>query len=261
MASIHLRPRYEERAPEPGQPRRELNHRYVHLDWDVPLKDAALISLDVWDSDVREDMREIDDRITRERIVPVVEAARKHGLQVIHAPSPTVARKSPNWVKLIPEEEKPQKEWPNSPDWPPQDFRRREGKYAQFARPRPWCRDQDIEEAQRIDFHELVRPEGDEPVILNGEELHRLCAQRGILHLIFVGFHVPGCMTLRDYGLPQMQAYGYTIVLVRDCTNSMESFTTFEDKTCLKGMLAHLEYLQTYTLESTDLIHSLQNAS
>jgi hypothetical protein len=65
-------------------------------------------------------------------------------------------------------------------------------------------------------------------------------------------------MTLRDYGLPQMQAYGYHIVLLRDCTNGMESFTTFKDQGCMKGALAHLEYLQIYTLESPDLIASLK---
>ncbi len=104
--TFHIHPRYEQRAPEPGKPRREQNHQYVHLEWDVPLDETALICLDIWNHDVREDMREVDDRITRQRIVPVVAAAREHGLQIIHAPAPPVAQRSPNWVKLMPEDEK-----------------------------------------------------------------------------------------------------------------------------------------------------------
>ena len=260
-STIHIHPRYEQRAPAPGEPRREQNHRYVHLDWDLPLSETALICLDIWNYDLREDMREIDDRITRERIVPVVAAARQHGLQIIHAPAPQVAQKSPNWVKLIPESEKPQEAWPNSPDWPPREFRHKSGQYEKYARPEPWCRAQDIEESRQLDFHDLVRPEGDEAVILTGEELHRLCHQRGILHLIYVGFHVPGCVTLRNYGLPQMDAYGYHCILVRDCTNGMESHTTFKDQGCMRGAIAFLEQIRMYTLESPELISALEAGS
>ena len=39
--TFHIRPRYEQRPPEPGKPRREQNHQYVHLEWDVPLDEAA----------------------------------------------------------------------------------------------------------------------------------------------------------------------------------------------------------------------------
>ena len=255
--TIHIRPRYEQRAPAPGEPRREQNHRHVHLEWDLPLSETALICLDIWDHDIREDMREIDDAVTRERIVPVVRAARRRGLQIIHAPAPPVAQRSPNWVKLMPEGEEPQKVWPNSPDWPPEDFRQKTGRYEQYARPEVWCREQDLEESDRRDFHELVRPEGDEAVILTGEELHRLCHRRGILHLIYVGFHVPGCVTLRNYGLPQMLDHGYHCILVRDCTNGMESHTTFQDQTCMRGTIAFLEQMQMYTLDSSELITAL----
>jgi hypothetical protein len=58
-------------------------------------------------------------------------------------------------------------------------FKQKSGPYAKYARPKE---PQDVERsthaAQKREFHPLIRPVGGEPVVLDGEELHRLCAQR-----------------------------------------------------------------------------------
>ncbi len=254
--TIHLRPRYVRRYTDPGVPRLEKNFRHARLDWDMPLHEAALICLDIWDRDLPPDMRRRDDRITRERIVPVVEAARDNGLQVIHAPATPIAEKHPNWVNLL-RDSRPQAEWPDSPAWPPAEFRGKRGPYEKYARPFEPQAAESREFFEDVDFHELVSPVGDEAVILTGEELHRLCAQRGILHLFYVGFHTPGCMTGRSYGIPAMWKRGYHCILLRNCTNAMENGETFDDQLCMKGSIAYMEIRTAYTLTSDELVDAL----
>jgi len=258
--TIRVSPRYYRRYTDPGVGLLEQNCRHAYLNWSVPLAEAALICLDIWNSDTPADMRAIDDRVTREHIVPVLAACREHGLQVVHAPATPIAERSPNWVDLL-AGESPQREWPDSPDWPPAEFRRKAGCYAKYARPAEPQSESSRKLMQEADFHELVRPVGDEPVILTGEELHRLCAQRRILHLFYVGFHTPGCMTKRSYGVPQMVRRGYGCILLRDCTNGMETHETFEGKICMRGAIAYLEFQGAYTLTSDELIRSLGAAA
>jgi hypothetical protein len=108
----------------------------------------------------------------------------------------------------------------------------------------------------QADFHEQVRPAGNEPVIATGEELHRPCARRNILFLLFAGFHTPGCMTNRTYGMITMRSRGYTCILLRDCTNGMETHETFKDQLSMKGTIAFLEQTGIYTLLSDQVIRA-----
>jgi len=257
---IRLSLRYYCRFPDDGREMREADCRYAEAVWDLRLGHIALVCVDVWDRDIHADMREIDDRVTRRRIVPVVEACRRHGLQVVHAPSPPVARRSPNWLNLVAGEQ-PRSSRPDSPDWPGDEFRGKTGPYAAYSRPEDPVRMQLFQDVGRADFHERLRPIDDEAVIATGEELHRLCARRGILHLLYAGFHTPGCMTNRSYGIPQMLARGYTCILLRDCTNGMETHETFADKTCLRGAIAFLEQTGVYTMASDELIAALKQAT
>lgn len=256
---ISLRPRYARLAVDEGIELAERNYHYKHLDWRVPIRDCALICLDVWNYHYSVDTLERVEDITRNRIAPLVAACREHGLQVIHGPASPVVEKSPNWIKLLNLSER-QPEWPNSPQWPPPEFRRRTGDYAQFARPVEWHHEYcfNYHPFNLRDFHETVRPEGDEAVILNGEELHRLCAQRGILHLFYVGFNTNACMIYRDYGIKDMIARGYHGILLRDCTTGMELADTVADLTCTRGMIATLEQFGAYSMESGELIEALK---
>ena len=54
---------------------------------------------------------------------------------MIHAPASPVARKHPNWVSLVADDEKPQPAYAQSPAWPPREFVQKTAAYAQYARP------------------------------------------------------------------------------------------------------------------------------
>lgn len=258
-ACIHIRPRYYRLFTDAGVEMAEANYSHRELNWEMPLSEAALVSVDVWNhcDYFARDTQEREEEVVANRIVPLVAACREHGLQVIHAPAHPVARKSPNWVKLI-ENESRQPEWPNTPDWPPAEFRQKKGPYAQYARPaEPQSEEQNRFRAERRDFHPAVRPVGEEPVIASGEELHRLCAQRGILHLFYVGFYTNACIPLRDYGIYQMLHRGYKIILVRDCTSGMETHETQADLACTRGYIASFEQFEGYTVTATQFTEAL----
>ena len=255
--TVHLRPRHYRLYTDPAVEEAEANFRYAELDWSVPLSEAAVICLDVWNYHFARDTLERTDAVTREKILPVVRACRQAGLQVIHAPAAPVATKHPNWVRLVDADAKPTPPWPDSPAWPPEEFVAKRGPYAKYARPHEPQRDvRDKHRQEQRDFHPAVRPEGDEAVVLNGEELHRLCAQRGILHLLYVGFHTNMCIVQRDYGTYAMMQRGYHAILVRDCTTGMETHETQRDMMCTRGTVATLEQL-AYTMTGAELIGAL----
>lgn len=256
---IHLCPRYFRLYTDAGVELAEKNMRYAELDWTLPRSQAALVSLDVWNYHfARDTLARIDD-IAVHRIAPLVEACRAGGLQVIHAPAGPLAQRHPNWVRLVPDSEKPQPVWPNSPLWPPPEFRQKTGPYAAFARPpEPQDEERNRYREELRDFHPAVRPVGDEPVVLTGEELHRLCAQQGILVLLYVGFNTNACIVMRDYGVFAMHQRGYEVILLRDCTTGMETHETTDQLLCTRGQIATLEQFGIYTLTSEQVIAALR---
>ena len=256
--AIRLRPRYYRLFAEQGVEAAEASYRYAELEWPVPLDEAALVCLDVWNYHFSRDTLERIDDITVNRIAPLVEACRRGGLQIVHAPADPVAQRHPNHVHLIPSDEEPQATWPGAPTWPPKAFREKQGSYAQYARPfEPDSVQRDRHRLEMRDFHPAVRPADGEAVILTGEELHRLCAQRGILVLIYVGFNTNACIVMRDYGTLAMHRRGYEVILVRDCTTGMETHETLADMACTRGQIATLEQFGIYTVASGQLIGAL----
>lgn len=257
-ATMQVKVRYARLYTDPGIELAEENYTRAHLDWKIPLREAVLVCIDCWNWHFSRDTLQRMEHIVRDCIAPLLAACRKHGLLVIHAPANPVAARHPNWAKLMPEEARPQVPWPGSPDWPPAAFRRKTGPYAKYARPaEPKDKDRVEHRKTKRTFHERCRPVGGEPVVLSGEELHRLCAERGRLHLFFVGFNTNACVMMRDYGLPAMVRKGYHGILVRDCTTGMEIADTVDRLTCTKGTIATIEQFLGYTVSSRQLIEAL----
>ena len=257
--TIHIKPRYYRLFTDPGVEMAEANYRHRHLDWRMPLSEAALICLDVWNTPktFARDTNERTERVIQTRIVPLLKSVRKAGLQVIHAPATPVAERHPNWVRLAVDKpgksKKPRK-------WPPEEFRKKTGVYAQYALPNePQAAEQTRERNEWRDFHPDVRPVGDEAVILNGQDLNLLCEKRGILHLFYIGFWINMCMIERNYGMLEMlRRGGYNIILLKDCTTGMETHETREGLLCERGIVATLEQIGIYTMTSNDLIDALK---
>jgi len=247
---LRVRPRYYRWHVDPGVEWVEKNTGYANLDWEIPLSQAALVLVDVWDRHYLKDTEARAEEIIQQNILPLLISCRKDDLEVIHAPSPSIARKHPAWVNLISEEGQTSSK---SDHWPPAAFRSKSGQYEKYAHPSEPRAAERKERVSGLSLHPDVQPEGNEVVVATGEELHRYCKQRGILFLFYLGFNTNACILLRDYGTLAMSKRGYEIIMVRDCTTGMESFETHDELWQTRGAILFLEMFGKYSVSSAEL--------
>ncbi len=257
--SLKISPRYVPLYTPKGVELAEENYHYLQLDWDIPRSQAAFVCLDCWANHFSRETLQRIDSISREKIAPALEACRHNDLTVIHAPGPLLANRDPNHVKVLPEGAIEQEPWPGSPHWPPPAFKEKTGPFVDYRRPyQKDAEDRTNWRLTRRKYHPLIQPREGEPVIANGEELHRICADRGILFLFYVGFNINVCMVGRDYGAYAMLKRGYEILLLRDCTTGMEIAETVADLSCTRSQIATMEQLDVYTTTSVEFLKAVK---
>lgn len=250
---LTIRPRYYRWHVDPGVIWAEVNTRYDLLDWEIPIAQTALVLVDVWSHHYLKDTEARSEAIVCNKIVPLLDACRKAGMPIVHAPSPRLAEAHPSWVNPIGDEARAK----GRADWPPPAFLEKSGDFAQYARPLE-PREGELQEIRsRLEMHPLVQVEAREAVIATGEELHRWCGQRGVLFLFYLGFNTNACVLMRDYGTLAMRRRGYDVILLRDCTTGMESFETHTGLAQTRGAVLFLEMFGHYSTTSDELIAGL----
>jgi nicotinamidase-related amidase len=254
---LRLRMRSYSRDPEPGV--ECVESRFHHIEWEerIPLTQAALVLVDVWDTHVIASHAARTAQIARDFIAPVMAAARRAGMAVVHAPSPVQARRYPQWTRYADEADHRApaiRNWPDveTDEWPPVAFRRREREYAQFRRPRPSMGDESRNERAERRIDRSVEPAPEDFVVATGDQLHRLCKDKGILHLFYAGFATNICVPFKDYAIRAFRARGYNCLLLRDCTTAIEGHDT------LDGFLGTRQAIRE--LEMADLAATLTGA-
>jgi nicotinamidase-related amidase len=214
MTMLHLTLRTYLRHPVPGTDCVEADFHYAEWPVAIHASQAAVVLVDVWNTHVIASHAARTAEITRTRIAPTVAAARAAAVAVVHAPSPVQVRRYSQWTRYATDKDAcapAVQTWPflAAGDWPPSAFRRREGAYAQYRRtqsPRvAELRGERLE--RRID--PAVEPAPDDFVIATGDQLHRLCRDRGILHLFYAGFAANICIPFKDYAIRAFHARGY----------------------------------------------------
>jgi len=251
--TLHVKPRYYRWHVDPGQEWIEKNTSYAHLDWEIPMSQAAVVLVDVWDRHYIVDTEARGEEVVQQKIVPFVAACRKAGLQLIHAPSPgrNLAKSHPNYVDLVKDEEL---NIGHDSEWPPKAFRGKSGDYQKYAKPKEPRDKERVERVSGLVMHPDVLPVGDEPVVAFGEDLHRYCKQNGILFLFYLGFNTNACILHRDYGTLEMSKRGYEIIMIRDCTTGMESFETHDELWQTRGAITILEMFGKFSITSDELV-------
>lgn len=260
MPSLNLSVRYQRHGTDDGIPCREEHIGYQAREWTLPTEQTALVLVDCWAEHFIETHQENSGRIMRETLAPVVEAARAAGITIIHAPSPTYIRAYPQWLAYASDRELGLEPAPPSDDWPPAEFRRKEGEYAQFARlPEPkvtsW-----VQDPSRYRICEALEPHPGDFVVATGDQLHRLLKHRKLLHLLYAGFATNICVLYRDYGTRAMALRGYNVVLLRDCTIGIESSETVEEKWLTRAAIQSIELMTGHTTTSQELLGAIAAA-
>ncbi len=257
MSEIKLQVRYQRVATDEGVRYSEDNFERAFLDWALKSEEIALVMVDCWNIHPVVTHLQRGEEICTERIAPLAQACRDAGIAVIHAPSPGQAKLYPQWTKYATDAELfgAQSE---APDWPPAEFRSREGDYAQFAKtPEPQLQRWLDEELDKRAIIDCLAPQADDFVVATGDQLHRLCRHNGILHLLYCGFAANMCVPGRDYGMRAMNTRGYNLVLVRDCTSAIEAQSTYPEMALTEASILEVEMLTGFTATSDDLLAAI----
>ena len=261
MSIINLKVRYFQDSTPLDVPCREENFIRRDLAMSLPAEQTALVIVDVWDNRHIKSWFERAEAVTKNVIVPVIETARKAGITVIHAPSPETYEIAPQAFNVYQGNTTPPAELKFT--WPPQDFRQRTGQYAIYRGPRlqpPGVQHQ----TERIPAYPGPSPnikiDDSDFAILNRWQLHDLCEERKILHLLYVGFATNWCILGRDYGIRTMsQANRYNTILIRDATLGIEFPDTLEKAWATELAVREAEQVHGFTTSNEDFFTACKN--
>jgi nicotinamidase-related amidase len=228
----------------------EASIRPVEEAHEIEPASTALVLVDTWNKHPIRSHAESTAAVMRERIAPLLPAARAAGIPVIYAPSPDVAPRYEQWRRRFGDRARPAAPAPAA--WPPPELRRREGPYARYRR-RPGETWPGYPGSHPWDaVHDAIAPEPDDHVVATGEELHELLAERRVLFPIYAGFATNICVLHRDYGVLAIGARGYLPILLRDCTIGIESADTLGGQLAT-AMAVHDVERRYYTADSGEL--------
>lgn len=191
--------------------------------------------------------------IIRDYIRPVLDAARQGGMAVFHLAQNTYAGKYATYrtIKDDPELQGPPGQSagevcvrPRSPKEQWQD---------EYGPEFPGC----VWQTHRDSFNisELVRPVGDEPVVVNGWQLNGLCRRMDIDTLFYAGFMADLCLLNVQGAVREMaNKFKYRCVVLRDCTTAYEYTDTVAGGWMTKAAIRHVEADLGYSASAEEFI-------
>ena len=247
MKTLQIPARYYRVYTDKDTPCNEENFHFVEKTLPIPTEQAAIVLVDVWSTHYIDSWLNRATQITQQKIVPLIEAARKTGVTIIHAPSPRVVES--HHPENMPKEQTP----PQQPQqWPPAEFR---GLY----RPNEFGRNKEprLDEAlaryvTELKISDLTKPLPNEPIIATGKQLHQELENRKILHVFYAGFATNWCVINRDYGLIATSQKGYNVILLRDATTGVEFHDSVDQLTATEIAIREIETKYAWSALSTD---------
>ena len=239
----------------------EQNITQIETDIELETEETALILVDVWGGHPVKSHMERTRRIMAEKIAPVLIAAREAAVAVVYAPSPSVAKKYPQFAPYS--EDESLENIPATEEdlsrWPPKAFRDRTGQYSGYQR-QPHVKPKDFNGPYPDWWHikdiaDVISPRGGDLVVATGDQLQRLLADRKILHLLYVGFATNICVLMRDYGIRAMKDRGYLTVVLRDCTTAIETKDSWDGMWTTRWAIQEIERYH-FTALSGDFVNA-----
>lgn len=247
-------------ATDPGVECVESKFGYVHKELALDVNESALVIVDPWNMHYIFSWLKRAAEITRNKIAPVVEAARNCGIKVIYAPAPAVAKKYPQWIRFAGDKETDPKPSSSHVDWPPPEFSQRTGKYAEYYV--GWGREPVCKSTlwEKMEIDEEIQPKLEDFVIATGNQLHRLLRYCKILHLFYCGFATNMCVQFRDYGMRAFARRGYNLILIRDATTAVESHDTLDGLLATKVATRDIEMQLGFSTSAEDFIKACMHS-
>lgn len=221
-----------------------------------PVAETALLACDVWDRHwSRGAMERVGAMVSR--MNQVIQVARLRGVQIVHAPSDTMAfyqdapaRKRALAVRLV---DAPA---PIDHEDPPLPIDDSDG--GSDTGEKPWYR------AWTRQHPGIEIDQGRDLIADDGHVIYSFFRERGIDRLLMLGVHTNMCVLDRTFGIKQMVRWGVEVALVRDLTDAMYNPAMRPYVSHAEGTTMVVEYIEKFwcpTLASLDLLTALSEAA
>ncbi len=248
MSTLDLKVTYFQDSTPEDVPCREENFVRRDLNFPLPIEQTALVLIDLWDIHHIESWVARAGAMTRDIIVPLIDKARDAGITIVFAPSPEVVYGHPGKYNVYEGCTPPPEPGP-VPTWPPEEFRGRQGEYAQFRNPRSQPPGISLHwpTHKKLDLSPHVTIQNGDYVVASGQQLHDLFEEKGILHMLIAGFATNWCIVGRDYGVRAMAGRGYNCILMRDATEGVEFPDTVEERLATEISIREVEQMHGFS--------------
>jgi nicotinamidase-related amidase len=184
----------------------------VTLVREFPAHESAVIICDMWDKHWSRGASERVDAMAP-RMNEVVQAVRRKGVLIVHAPSDTIAfyQDQPARQRMLAVPAVPPPPALELPDPPlPIDDSDGGSDTGETSWYPAWSRQ-----------HPAIRIESEDVISDRGPEIYSLFRQQGIGHVLMMGVHTNMCVLKRSFGIKNLVRWGINTVLVRDLTDTM----------------------------------------
>jgi nicotinamidase-related amidase len=221
----------------------------VSLRQSLPVEKTAVLICDMWDKHwCRGATERVEGLVAK--MAPFLESARRRGIQVIHAPSETMAfyQDAPQRKRILAlaRVDPPAPLSLFDPPLPIDDKRGGCDTPDQFYK--AWTRE-----------HPGLRIDASDVISDNGTEIYSFLRERGIRTLLVMGVHANMCILNRTFAIKRMTALGIHCILVRDLTDAMYNPQDAPRVSHDAGTELVIEYIEKYwcpTATSPDLLRS-----
>ena len=212
---------------------------------------TAIIVCDMWDKHwCRGATERVGQLVTK--MNPVLEAARRRGITIVHAPSGTMQSYTTHparlAIKRFPTVAPPAALDLADPKLPIDDSDG--GCDTGEKMYKAWSRQ-----------HSGLRIDGRDFISDNGSEIYNLLQALGIKRILIMGVHTNMCVLNRTFAIKQMTRWGIPCILVRDLTDAMYDPNDAPRVSHQAGTELVIEHIEKYwapTILSKDLLSALR---
>ena len=109
----------------------------------------------------------------------------------------------------------------------------------------------------KLDFMPQARPEGEEGIAENSQQLTALCREAGVNHLIYAGFAINWCLLLSPGGMAEMSQRGIMCSALRQAVTAVENRETARNELCKEIALWRVALAFGFVFDVEDFVAAI----
>lgn len=239
---------------------------------DVPLERTALVSMHAWNPGLVDEIPAGPDSpyagwfrfveylsravpITQSVIPPVLQSARDAKMTVIHVGSTEAYTGKYEGYQAAKEMAG---EPPTEPAGAVEDPLRQQWQQERQVQMHGQKNLEEIRAGQQfLDFPPQAMPKPGEPVVINSHQLNAVCRDKGIWHLVYIGFALNWCLLASPGGMIDMRRMGYVCSTIRQATTAVENAETCSEEMAKEVALWRVALMFGYVFDVDPFVGAL----